>query len=154
MKRRDFLKGVLFAAALSSPVRVFALQDDRAEGEDAGPADSDFFRWINRDNPSGLEQKHVPAVGAPAKAGKGEWFDVAVNVGFMEEHPSAADHWITSVQLLLDGRAVARMDYAVGGVSASGALFRIRLEKTSRIEALETCNLHGTWISDPVTVVV
>jgi len=49
---------------------------------------------------------------------------------------------------------IAGTDFKVGGVFAPEASFKIRLDKTSTIEAIENCNLHGRWISDPATVAV
>ncbi len=42
--------------------------------------------------------------------------------------------------------------YKAGGLSSPYAHFRIRLNETSRIEAIEHCNLHGTWIGEPVDI--
>ncbi len=58
------------------------------------------------------------------------------------------------IKLLVDGEAVAKNKFKVGGVSPSSTRFRVRLEKTSTIEAVENCNLHGMWISDPVRIKV
>ncbi|RMG03241.1 MAG: desulfoferrodoxin, partial [Nitrospirae bacterium] len=101
-----------------------------------------------------LEQKHVPLIVAPEKVKKDEWFDLKVKVGFMKEHPSTPEHWITEIKLILNGRKVAKTEYKVGGVSASEATFRIKLTSDSTLEAVEHCNLHGTWISEPVKVKV
>ena len=117
-------------------------------------AEQGLLRLQNREDPSVLEQKHVPAIEAPRQVRKGRWFDVKVKVGFMREHPSNPDHWITFIKLLANGQEIAKTEFPVGGVSASSATFRIRLEETSKIEAIENCNLHGTWISDPVTLTV
>ena len=72
----------------------------------------------------------------------------------MKEHPSTPEHWITSIKLLADGDPIANVAYPVGGVSASSATFRIKVEGNTRLQAIENCNLHGTWIGDPVTVSV
>jgi superoxide reductase len=140
MDRRTFVKGTVLAASTLALGKAFA------SGE--------LLRLQNRDDPSVGEQKHVPGIEAPANATKGEWFDVKVKVGYMMEHPSTPDHWITYVKLLADGQEIARTDRLVGGVSSSSATFRIKLEATIKLEAIENCNLHGTWISDPVTVTV
>lgn len=153
MNRRQFIKrAVLTAAFLSagSP-RVWGYNGEEESGEST---EGGLLRLQNREDPSVLEQKHVPAIDAPGQVKKGGWFDVKVKVGFMKEHPSNPDHWITSIKLLLNGEEIAETDFSVGGVSAPSATFRIRLEETSKLEAVEDCNLHGTWISDPVTVAV
>ena len=145
MDRREFIRGALLTAAFLSSGKTLAYGKAGKE---------DLLRLENRDDPSVLEQKHVPAIEAPRQVKEGEWFDVKVRVGFMKEHPSSPDHWITSIKLLVNGQEIAKTGFPVGGVSAPSATFRIRLERTSKIEAVENCNLHGTWISDPVRVAV
>ena len=147
MKRRDFIKGTLLTAAVMASGRAFASEYE--EKHDKG-----LNRLTNRDNPSVLDQKHVPAIEAPGTVQSGQWFDVKVNVGFMKEHPSTPGHWITKIKLLVDGSELIESEFKKGGVTSSGALFRIRLDKRARLEAIEHCNLHGTWISDGVDVKV
>jgi superoxide reductase len=101
-----------------------------------------------------MEQKHVPLIEAPSSVKQGAWFNVDVKVGFMKEHPSTPGHWIRKIKLLVNRKEVAETEYRTGGMSASAASYRIRLEKTSTVEAVEKCNLHGTWISDEVTIAV
>ena len=150
MNRRDFIKGAVLAAAFLSSGKALAERYD--ELKDVQPRERGLLRLQNREDPSALEQKHVPAIKALGQVKKGEWFDVRVRVGFMKEHPSNPDHWITFIKLLVDGQDVAKSEFTVGGASAPFATFKIRLEETSKIEAIQNCNLHGTWISDPVTV--
>ncbi len=143
MKRREFLKGsVLITATLASGNTL------------AYASEKGLLRLKNRDNPTVLEQKHVPAIEAPKKVSANDWFDLNVKIGFMKEHPSVPDHWITMIKLLVDGKEVARTDFKLGGISAPSSTFRIRLAKTSTLEVVENCNKHGTWISDPVKIEV
>ena len=72
----------------------------------------------------------------------------------MAVHPSMPRHWINEITILVDGAEVAGTDFKIGGMSAPEASFKIRLNKTSIIEAIENCNLHGRWISDPITVAI
>lgn len=143
MTRREFMKSTTIAALLLSADRAGAVSSEEK-----------LLRLKDRNDPSVLEKKHVPAVEAPETAVSAQWFDIRVRVGFMSKHPSKKEHWITKVKLLVNQREVAATDFKVGGVSPSEAMFRIRLEETSTVEAVENCNLHGTWISDPVTVTV
>ena len=147
MQRRKFIKGALLSSAVLavSAGEIFAEVSEHASG-------MGMNRLQNTENPSALEQKHVPAVTAPASVMPGEWFDVHVKVGFMLEHPSTAGHWITMIKLRIDGKDVAKTDFIAGGLSASEATFRIRLDKSSTIEAVENCNLHGTWTSQPFSI--
>ena len=147
MNRRDFIKGAVIASTVLSSTRIFAREEKPKE-------EKRLNRLTNRESPSVLEQKHIPVVELPEKIESGSWFDLHVKVGFMQEHPSTPGHWITKIKLLVDGEEVAKTKFKKGGVSPSGAVFRIRLDKNSTLEAVEHCNLHGTWISEPATVKV
>jgi superoxide reductase len=147
MKRRDFIKGAVITSAVLSSTRVFSSEYER-KGE------KKLNRLTNRESPSILEQKHVPVMELPKRIQPGSWFDVHIKVGFMKEHPSTPDHWITKIKLLVDGKKVAKTKFESGGISAPVAVFRIRIKRDSTLEAVEHCNLHGTWISDPAMVKV
>lgn len=147
MKRREFLKGSLLASLFVVSGKIL-LSTKEAFGEKL------LLRLTNRENPSVLEQKHVPAIETSKKVKAGNWFDVKVRVGFMKEHPSVPNHWISSIKLLVNGKEIAGTEFPAGGTAAPQATFKIRLDKTSKIEAVEHCNLHGTWISDPLTIEV
>ncbi len=121
-------------------------------GEYEQTGERGLLQLENRENPSVLEQKHVPSVVVPDNVNASQWFDVRVKVGFMKEHPSTPSHWITLIKLLIDEREIAKTEFGVGGVSASEATFRVQLQKSSTLKAVEHCNLHGTWVSDPVQV--
>ena len=152
MNRREFIKGALLTAAFLSSGKALAYNDEEEKSGKLG--EQDLLRLQNREDPSVAEQKHAPAIEAPGEVKKGGWFDVKVKVGFMREHPSNPDHWITFIKLLVNGQDAAKAEFPVGGISAPSATFRIRLQETSKIEAIENCNLHGTWMSDPFTVTV
>jgi superoxide reductase len=142
MDRRKFITGAILSA--------FVLMSEKALGGQYGHTGNvKLNRPSNKENPPLIEQKHIPAIETPEKVQSGRWFDVHVRVGFMKEHPSTPEHWITMIKLLVNGKETARSIFSKGGVSASAATFRIRLDKTSTLEAVENCNLHGTWISNP-----
>ncbi len=145
MKRRDFIKGAILTTTIFAAGRppVFAKQRNE-----------DLNKLENRENPSALEQKHVPGVDAPAKVPADKWFDVKVKVGYKKEHPSTTGHWIRLMKLLVNGEEVARHTFETGGVSPSASTFTIELAKTSKVEVIADCNLHGVWISDPVEIKV
>jgi len=147
MNRREFIKGAVLTAALVSSGRAFASEGS----EESGGAD--LKKLQNRENPSVGEQKHVPTIDSTSQVTEGEWFDVEVKVGFMKEHPSKPDHWITFIKLMANGDHIAKAEYPVGGASASSAKFRIKVEGKTRLQAIAHCNLHSSWISDPVTVI-
>lgn len=151
MDRRDFIKGAVFATTMM-PFGIALATEYEEKG--SVQEDTNLLRLRNRENPTAMEQKHVPGIEAPNKVEKGKFFDVKVRVGYINEHPSTPDHWITWIKLLVNGHEVARTEYEMGGVSWSHATFKIKLEKTSTLEAIENCNLHGTWIGDPLTITV
>ena len=94
----------------------------------------------------------MPGIKTPGSVKAGEWFDVKVKVGFMKDHPSTPGHWITVIKLIVDGNEAAKSTFRTGGIAGSVAVFRIKLDRTATLEAKENCNLHGTWISEPVIV--
>jgi superoxide reductase len=147
MNRRSFIKGALLTAA--------AISSDKAQaGEYKHESKKELNRLTERDNPSVMEQKHVPGIETPDTVRSGSWFDVKINVGFMKEHPSTPGHWITKIKLLIDGSKAAESDFKKGGITSSNAVFRIKLDTNAKLEAVEHCNLHGTWVSDPVDIKV
>jgi superoxide reductase len=147
MERRNFIKGALIAVAAMAPGKILAVQYEHDEGKN-------IQKLLDREKPSALEQKHVPGIEAPASVIPGSWFDIKVKVGFMGEHPSTPEHWITMIKLLVEGKEIARSSFPVGGAAAPVETFRIKLDKTSQIEAVENCNLHGTWTSEPFKITV
>lgn len=150
MKRRDFLKNSVAAVTAFGLANGIFLKDAFA----AQTTTNNINRLVNKDNPSVSEQKHVPKIIIPSKISANEWFDVVVKVGFMIEHPSTPGHWITDIKLLVDGKDVAQVNHLVGGITPSEATFRIKLQNSAKLEAIEHCNLHGTWISEPVEVIL
>ena len=150
MDRREFLKNATIGAGLlASGSVLFVPSTARANGPEAGRK---LIKLLDRDNPNIMEKKHVPLIRAPKQVKPGEWFDVTVKVGYLTEHPSTPDHRITAIELWADGKMLGVMEYKAGGVTSPNAVFTIRLESPATLEAVENCNLHGTWIGDPVKV--
>lgn len=147
MNRRTFIQGALLTAAAMSSGKALA-------GEYKHESKKEMNRLSSRDNPSTLEQKHVPGIEAPDTVQSGSWFDVRINVGFMQEHPSTPEHWITKIKLLVNSSEVGKSEFKKGGITSSNAVFRIKLDTNAKLEAIEHCNLHGTWISNPVDIKV
>lgn len=146
MKRREFVKNTVILGAAAAATAAFPSRE--------ADADAPPLVLKNPKNPTELEKKHVPLVQAPGTVKKDEWFDVKVKVGFLTPHPSTPGHWIEEVDLLVNGKKVSEVENKAGGTTSSDACFRIRLSGPSEIEAVSTCNLHGTWISQPVKVTV
>jgi superoxide reductase len=148
MNRREFIKGAALATAFLSTGSSLAYN-----GSEGAPGEG-LLELKNRENPTPMERGHVPAIETVPRVRKNEWFDVNVRVGFMKEHPSHAEHWIIFIKLMVDGTYVTKTEFEVGGISSSSALFRIRIAETGLLYAVAHCNLHGTWLSDAVTVKV
>ena len=100
---------------------------------------------------STLMEKHVPVIKAPAKVKAGEEFEVVINIGGNIPHPNTVEHHIKWIQVFaeVEGRAynpvhVATFDF--GPTFAEPKVkFRMKLEKSATLIALEYCNLHGVW---------
>ncbi len=148
MKRRTFLKGLAAGSALAVASQTVLTSTASADDDDI------IHHLQNRANPSTLEKKHVPAIEAPSKVQKDVWFDVKVKVGYLIEHPSKFNHWITKIELLVDNFDVAETEFETGGVCGPYATFRIKLSENAVLKARAKCNLHGEWESDPVNITV
>jgi superoxide reductase len=152
MDRRDFVVTLLTGASLS--IIGFASGIKPPGVTTLASAKEGYLTLTNPDNPTPMEKKHVPLIDAPSSARAGQWIDVRILVGFRSNHPSKKGHWIRWIQLISDGKEVAKSLYPEGGVCSSSAAFKIRLVKNSRLQAVANCNLHGTWISEAVFVTV
>ncbi len=152
MKRRHFVKAGAAGAALLLAGNVIKAQAYDEVRIKKGKINT----LAHKDNPTMLEKKHVPLVEAPSAVKKGEWFQVKVKVGFMLEHPSTPGHWIDRIELQVGGKKVSEIINIAGGITSPNACFTIRLPKTGdvKLEAVADCNLHGTWLSEPVYVKV
>ncbi len=152
MKRRQFVKAGAAGAALLLTGSVAQAGGKKKADAKAGKINT----LVNKNNPTTLEKKHVPLVEAPRSVKKGEWFQVKVKVGFMIEHPSKPDHWIDRVELQTDGKKVSEIVNVAGGTTSPSVCFTIRLQEPGdvKLEAVADCNIHGTWLGEPVHVKV
>jgi len=96
------------------------------------------------------KEKHVPHIEAPSKVKKGEPFEVTVIVGKETPHPNTIEHHIKWVQVHAkeDGERpvinVANFDF--GPTYAEPRItFKMMLQKSSEVFAMEYCNIHGLW---------
>ncbi len=119
--------------------------------------DEALFRKVNRAQSPGQlvghERSHVPKVVAPARVRRLEPFGVRVEVGVDELHEMQAFHYVDWIRLDVEG-------VQVNGVSLTPVVnrpvvtFELVLEQAATLRALEHCNLHGTWESEPWRVEV
>ena len=92
-----------------------------------------------------LEKKHLPVITAPKKVGKGECFEVIVEVGKLLAHPNEPGHYIEFIELYADHTYLGRMDFTAK-TTCPIMKFCIALDHThGTLRAFERCNLHGTW---------
>jgi len=100
---------------------------------------------------STLMEKHVPVIKTPAKVKAGEEFEVVINVGENVPHPNTIEHHIKWIQVFaeVEGRPynpVHAATFDFGPTFAEPKVkFRMKLNKTATLTALEYCNLHGVW---------
>lgn len=86
-------------------------------------------------NPSELEQSHVPVIEA-------DTMFVKVTVGEVT-HPMETSHWIQWIELFADGESVGRSDLVAGDKPEME--FEADVTKTKKLTARALCNVHGLW---------
>ena len=109
-------------------------------------------------------EKHVPAIEAPATAKAGDWVEISVTVGKDIPHPNTTEHhmsWI-AIHFVPEGAKLSyelgRFEFSAHGQSAKGAnegpvytdsrvTARVRLLTSGTIYATTYCNIHGLWES-------
>ena len=91
--------------------------------------------YQDENNPSELEQKHVPII-------EPNTVSVKVTVGEVK-HPMEANHWIQYIELFVDGESVGRVD--LSPTEEPEAEFEVDVPNTKKIVAQELCNQHGLW---------
>jgi len=108
------------------------------------------------------EEKHVPVIDAPEKAGKGDLIDIKVAVGKEVSHPNTTAHhirWI-DVYFLPEGEKfpyqIGKAEFCAHGASTEGpdtstvytnhsAVLTFKTDKPGTILASSLCNIHGLW---------
>jgi superoxide reductase len=104
--------------------------------------------------------RHTPHVIAPAKATKGETFQVTVRMGHEYVHPDLPEHYIQSLQLYRGDKLIAATSYMPGSATAgkepasgfSQSTFSIALDASAKLSAISYCTMHGLWMSEEVPV--
>ena len=109
-------------------------------------------------------EKHVPAIAAPASAKAGDWVEISVPVGKDIPHPNTTEHhmsWI-AIHFVPEGAKLSyelgRFEFSAHGQSAKGAnegpvytdsrvTVRVRLLTSGTIYATTYSNIHGLWES-------
>jgi superoxide reductase len=98
-----------------------------------------------------LMEKHVPVIKAPEMVKAGEEFEVSINVGEKVPHPNIVEHHIKWIQVFAEVEErsynpvhIATFDFGPNFTEPK-VKFRMKLNKSATLIALEYCNLHGVW---------
>ena len=107
-------------------------------------------------------EKHVPAIEAPDKAKKGDFFKVTVGVGKEIAHPNKTEHHIRWIDVYFHPKdekfpyQIGKAEFSAHGESAQGPdtstvythhelTLSFKTEKSGTIYASSYCNIHGLW---------
>lgn len=104
-------------------------------------------------NMTDLEKKHLPVIDAPGSVKKGEPFTVTVEVGRYMAHPNTMGHFIQWIELYSGDALLARAEL-VPEFSGPKVTFPVMLKHGHPLIAVERCNLHGMWASEPKAIKV
>jgi superoxide reductase len=97
------------------------------------------------ENMTDLEKKHLPVITAPDTVGKGEFFEVTIEVGKLLAHPSEPAHHIDFIELYADHTYLARVHFT-GRTTKPTVKLWISLDHIHcKLRAFSYCNLHGNW---------
>jgi superoxide reductase len=116
-------------------------------------------------------EKHVPAIDAPDKVKKGEFFKVTVSVGKEIAHPNKAEHHIRWVEVYFHPKGekfpyqIAKSEFTAHGESTQGPdtssvythpeiVLSFKTDKPGVIYASSYCNIHGLWQSSKEITVI
>ena len=107
-------------------------------------------------------EKHIPAIEAPDKIKKGEFFNITVSVGKEIAHPNTTEHHIRLIEVyfLPDGEKfpyeIGRFEFSSHGESTLGpntstvfthpeCMLKFKTDKPGSIMSSSYCNIHGLW---------
>jgi len=108
------------------------------------PVSSDPFRTLADPKIlSEMEMKHVPLIQVPDQVRVGRELELWVRVGRVS-HPMEPAHHIEWIEMLIDGRPLARLALSTEGAAAAAGV-RLVLTAPAVVEARTRCNLHGYW---------
>ena len=111
--------------------------------------EADLFCGVNSvkdsDNMTELEKKHLPVIMAPRSIGKGECFEVTVEVGKLMPHPNEPGHFIDFIELYAGHTYLARMDFTPKITGPTMKVYVVLDHIHGDLRAFGHCNLHGTW---------
>lgn len=108
------------------------------------------------------KEKHVPAIDAPDKVEKGEFFKVTVTIGKEVAHPNKTEHHISWLGIYFHPKGekfpyqIGKAEFMAHGASVDGpdtstvythheATISFKTDKPGKIMASSYCNIHGLW---------
>lgn len=113
-------------------------------------SDAPILAGINKvadlDAAGDFEKKHTPYIEC---ARDGDTVRVTVKVGHYVSHPNLPDHFIEWIAVHAAGVPVARFDLSAVATDPEVSCV-LRVEPGTKIEAMESCNLHGIWAAETV----
>lgn len=121
-----------------------------ASGKEAFKENPDAVKQpVDPENLTDGDKKHIPQIVVVRDCGlipDGSCTDVHVRVGEIE-HVMQADHYIRYIDYYLDHKFIAKVWLSPEACHPAAGL-HLRLPEGSLITALESCNVHGNWISE------
>lgn len=113
-----------------------------------------LFWKLNKANPDNgaAGEKHGPVITVEGEIAAGNTVKVTVDVG-EGKHPNQPDHFIEWAELRANDLCIGRVEFSAG-ITAPIATFTVNIPHEGEVvlTALEKCNLHGIWISEPVNL--
>jgi len=96
-------------------------------------------------NPTELEQKHLPVISAPDSVKRNEGFAVTVELGKSVAHPNETGHFIEWIELYSGDTFLFRATLS-GSLSEPKATIPVKLTHAhGPLKAWGKCNIHGLW---------
>ena len=96
---------------------------------------------------------HTPRIVAPNSVKRGQWFDVTVNIGAGNDHPSLSEHSIRYIALYINTAEIARA-YLHPVYSFPKVTFTIALDEGGSLRAIAEPNHSAGWEAAKKIVVV
>jgi superoxide reductase len=102
----------------------------------------------DKENMTHLEKKHTPVIDSPEKVNKGESFEITVEVGKYMKYPNTLGHFIQWIELYSGNTFLGRAEFTPE-FSNPKIKMVVMLTHGHPLIAVERCNLHGFWSSEP-----
>jgi superoxide reductase len=101
--------------------------------------------YQDKNEPTELEQKHVPQIAIGEDTQKGEK-EVKITIGEIV-HPMEDDHHIEWLEVKKNGEKIGRVEFS-GQDEKAEATFSTEIKEGDKLTAHENCNKHGLWYGE------